>query len=158
LGGTLSALPRLGAFGTPGTAVVFTQDGACEIMTTTELIEKAIAIAHSRQLTDECTVGEVGAALLTSAGSVFTGVSISAASGVGFCAEHSAVAQMITAGETRIQKVVAVSANGKVLPPCGRCREILFQVDRGNLEAEIVLGRERIGTLAELLPERWQEL
>ena len=127
-------------------------------MTTADLIERATAIAHGRQLTDECIVGEVGAALLTSAGSVFVGVSISAASGVGFCAEHSAIAQMVTAGEARIIRVVAVSVDGTIMPPCGRCREILFQVDHGNLEAEIVLGRDRLATLAELLPERWQEL
>jgi len=127
-------------------------------MTTAGLIERATAVARRRQLTDECTAGAVGAALLTSTGHVYTGVSISAASGIGFCAEHGAIAQMVAAGETRVQRAVAVSADGRVLPPCGRCREFLFQVDRGNLETEIVLDGGRTATLAELLPERWQEL
>ena len=77
---------------------------------------------------------------------------------------------MVTAGETRIQKLVAVSGDGKLLPPCGRCRELLYQIDRGNLKAEIILGSDalasgrsapqtdRMVTLEDLLPERWQEL
>jgi cytidine deaminase len=65
---------------------------------------------------------------------------------------------MVTAGETRIQKLVAISADGKLLPPCGRCRELLYQIDRGNLETEIILGPGRPTRLAELLPRRWQDL
>ena len=64
---------------------------------------------------------------------------------------------MLTAGETRIQTAVAISAEGKILPPCGRCREFLYQIDRDNLATQIILGLERSVTLAELLPERWQE-
>jgi cytidine deaminase len=127
-------------------------------MNSTELIEKAQAAAQYRKLTDECIIGEVGAALLTSKGNLYTGLSISAASGIGFCAEHSAIAQMLAAGETRIQKAVAVSADGKIMPPCGRCREFFYQIDRGNLLTEIILQEERAVPLAELLPERWQEL
>ena len=63
---------------------------------------------------------------------------------------------MVTAGEYRIRKVVAVSRHedGKlyVLPPCGRCREFMRQVDEGNLEAEVVLGRKESAKLRDLLP------
>lgn len=68
------------------------------------------------------------------------------------------MAAMITHGEYRIQKVVAVwrdIQNGKlhVLPPCGVCREFMRQVDDRNLDAEIVLDGERSKTLRELIPE-----
>ena len=33
----------------------------------------------------------------------------------------------------------------------------MLQVDRENLTAEVIVGTERVLTLAELLPERWQE-
>jgi cytidine deaminase len=122
-----------------------------------QLIERAKDILHVRELTPECTAGEVGAALLTTSGNVYAGVSISAGCGVGFCAEHSAVAAMITHGETRVRKLVALSADGKFLPPCGRCRELLFQIDRANLDAEVILGPGRTVRLEALLPERWQE-
>jgi cytidine deaminase len=127
-------------------------------MDDSQLIECAQSVLHWRQLTDECIVGEVAAALLTSQGTIYVGVSISAGCGIGFCAEHSAIAAMVTAGETRIRKLVAISADGKFLPPCGRCRELLYQIDRGNLETEIILEPGQPTRLAELLPHRWQDL
>jgi cytidine deaminase len=123
----------------------------------TELIERAKSVLRVRQLTEECIVSEVSAALLTWDGNVHVGVSISAACGIGFCAEHSAIAQMVTHGESHIHKLVAISSDGKFLPPCGRCRELLFQIDRRNVKAEVLLSVERIVCLEDLLPERWQE-
>ena len=122
-----------------------------------QLIGRAKAVLQTRKLSPECTVGEVSAALLTTKGNVYVGISISAGCGVGFCAEHSAVATMVTQGESRVQRLVAISSDGKFLPPCGRCREMLFQIDRGNLDAEVILGPERTVRLEKLLPERWQE-
>ena len=126
-------------------------------MDTNQLIDRAKEVLQPRELTPECTVGEVSAALLTTRGNVYVGISISAGCGVGFCAEHSAVATMVTQGEARVQRLVAISCDGKFLPPCGRCRELLFQIDRANLDAEVILGPERTVRLEELLPERWQE-
>lgn len=122
-----------------------------------QLIERAKEVLHFRQLTPECCAGEVSAALWTNKGNVYTGVSISAASGVGFCAEHSAVAQMVTAGETRIEMVAAIAGDGTLLPPCGRCRELLYEIDRGNLDTQIILGPQKTMLLRDLLPERWQD-
>ena len=127
-------------------------------MNNVDLVEKAQAVLHWRQLSEECTAADVSAALITDAGNVYTGVSISAACGIGFCAEYGAVAEMIKNGETRIQKLVAVSGDGKFMPPCGRCRELLYQIDRKNLAAEIILGLDKTVTLEKLLPERWQDL
>lgn len=47
---------------------------------------------------------------------------------MGFCAEHAAIAAMITAGENRIVKLVAVSSSDGIIPPCGRCREFINQI------------------------------
>ena len=51
---------------------------------------------------------------------------IDTGSGTGFCAEHAAVAAMVTAGEYLIDTIVAVwrDEEGRlfVLPPCGRYR------------------------------------
>jgi cytidine deaminase len=126
-------------------------------MDNTQLIDRAKSVLHYRHLTEECIAGEVGAALLTADGNVYVGVSISAACGIGFCAEHSAIAQMVTHGETHIVKLVAIAGDGMCLPPCGRCREFLYQVDRKNLNTEILLGVERTISLEALLPERWQK-
>ncbi len=42
-----------------------------------------------------------------------------------------------------------------LLPPCGRCRELLLQIDPRNAECVVLLRGERTMTLGELLPEHW---
>ncbi|MGC9522600.1 MAG: cytidine deaminase family protein [Anaerolineae bacterium] len=121
------------------------------------LIAAAKEVLVYRELTQLCAVGEASAALLTEDGQVYVGVSIDAACGIGFCAEHSAIAQMVTYGGSRILKIVAIASDGTFLPPCGRCRELIYQVNYDNVTTEVLLGPERSVTLAELLPERWSE-
>ncbi len=123
-----------------------------------QLVQQAEQVLQPRSLSPECTASEVSAALLAASGKIYTGVSISAACGIGFCAEASALSQMITCGETHIIALVAISADHKFMPPCGRCRELLYQADHRNLEAVVVLGPEKVLSLSELLPFRWQEL
>ena len=119
------------------------------------LIAEAEAVVHRRVVADRL-FGDVGCALRTHAGNVYRGVCIDTGSGTGFCAEHAAIAAMVTAGETRIATIVAVWKDdaGKtvVLPPCGRCREFIRQVDPANLDADVILGRDRIVKSRELLP------
>jgi cytidine deaminase len=103
------------------------------------------------------TMGYVGAALITDQGNVFTGINLDLFCGIGFCAEHSAVAEMVKNGETSIKKIVAVTAEGNVLPPCGRCREMLYQIDESNLDTEVLIGGGDRKALRELLPHNWQE-
>jgi cytidine deaminase len=47
-------------------------------------------------------------------------------SSMGFCAEHAAIAIMITAGKNKIIKLIAVYKDGTIIPPCGRCREFIW--------------------------------
>jgi cytidine deaminase len=100
--------------------------------------------------------GDVGSTLVTYRGTTYSGVCIDTGAGTGFCAEHSAIAAMVTAGEYRIAKIVAVwkdkDGTVYVLPPCGRCREFIRQVDDANLNTEVVLGRDTTRPLRELLP------
>ena len=74
----------------------------------------------------------------------------------GFCAEHAAIAAMVTAREYKIAKIVAVwRGDGpvQVVPPCGRCREFIRQIDPANVDTEVVLGPRRTTSLRALLPE-----
>ncbi len=84
------------------------------------------------------SAASVSAALVSESGQVFTGICIDLACGIGFCAEHAAIAAMLQSRQTVIRKIVAVSAYG-VIPPCGRCREMMAQVDTRNLQCEVVL-------------------
>lgn len=121
------------------------------------MIKKAKNIARIKKLSEEALAGEVGCALVTDKGKVYVGVSIHAACGIGFCAEHTAIASMITKAESRIETIVAVSEDGRILPPCGRCRELILEVNPENIETNIVLGEKKVAKLKDLLPERWQD-
>jgi len=126
-------------------------------MTNSELIKRAKKITKLNKLSDEAVAGEVGSALVTDKGNVYTGICIHAASGIGFCAEHAAIADMIKHGESRISKIVALNGDGIILPPCGRCREIIFQINHKNTETEVIIGENKLVKIKKLLPERWQE-
>lgn len=118
------------------------------------LIATARALARPFAPSTECRAGNVAAALVTVVGHVYTGVCIDTACSLGFCAEHAAVAEMLKAREAEVQMVVAVNSDGAVLPPCGRCRELLWQLHPRNADTQVVLAPDRIRRLAELLPER----
>jgi cytidine deaminase len=126
-------------------------------MTTTneELIKIAEGTLNPRVVGDRL-FGDVASTLITDKGNQYSGVCIDTGSGTGFCAEHSAIAAMVTAGEYKIERIVAVWRDDKgvthVLPPCGRCREFVRQIDEDNLEAEVILGRNKVVKLKELLP------
>jgi cytidine deaminase len=120
------------------------------------LYRQARAVVRPRKLSDSADAGGVGAALLTTSGSVYTGVCIDTACSMGFCAEHAAAAAMITAGENQVVKMVAVNSEGGILPPCGRCREFISQLHPANLEAEVLIASDRVATLRELLPHDWR--
>jgi cytidine deaminase len=121
-----------------------------------ELYQKAKSVLNPRRLSEVAEAGGVGAALLTAGGQVYTGVCIDTSSSMGFCAEHAAAAAMITAGENRVVKMVAVNWDGKILPPCGRCREFISQLHPQNLSAEVMVSEGRVMTLQELLPFDWR--
>lgn len=124
------------------------------MITNEELIQKAASILSPKKIGD-FLVGDVGCALLTDKGNLYLGVCADVASN-SFCAEQNAIGSMITAGEYKIRKIVAVWKNEKgeiyILSPCGNCREVMKQISQENLEAEIVLDKEKQVKLKELLP------
>ncbi len=128
-------------------------------LTNLGMIEKAKTVLSPRKLSNHNSAGDVACALLSSNGNLYLGVCIDISSGIGFCAEHSAIAAMLTAGESRIAKIVAISSDGKVLPPCGRCREFMFEIDTTNLTlTDVILGENNVVKLHELLPHPYTEV
>lgn len=120
-----------------------------------ELITKAGTLINPKKV-DDRLFADVGAALVSSKGNVYVGVCLDPSCGVTLCAEQSAIASMITAGEYKIKKIVAVwrdeQGSAKVLPPCGCCRELMRQINNDNLSTEIILSEDKSETLASLLP------
>jgi cytidine deaminase len=126
-------------------------------MTNGQLIAKAKQVAKLKRVSEDVRIGEVGCALVTDKNNVYVGVSIDACCGIGFCAEHGAVACMVTNGEYKIEKIVAVSVDGTILPPCGRCRELMYQIDEKNMDTDVIVDRSRAVKLKDLLPDPWQK-
>jgi cytidine deaminase len=124
-------------------------------MTFEELYRQAQSAAHPHSISETGEIGRVGAALLTGKGSVHIGVSIDLSCSLGFCAEQSAAAAMLTAGETHVVRMIAVDQSGRILPPCGRCREFVIRLNPLNARTEIMVGAGKIKELGDLLPDDW---
>lgn len=123
-----------------------------------ELYLRAKGVLNPKKLSEFAESGGVGAAILTDDGNVYVGVCIDTACSMGFCAEHAAAAAMVTSGENIIKKVIAVGWNGEIMPPCGRCREFLSQLADENINAEIMVKKNEVVSLKELLPYDWREM
>jgi cytidine deaminase len=121
------------------------------------LYKAAIRVQNDRVVSPFIEAGGVAAAILSKKGNIYVGVCIDTASTLGMCAERNAIANMITNGESRIDKVVAVMPDGRVGPPCGACREFMMQLDRDSGEIEILMDLETLETvkLKDLLPHWW---
>ena len=122
-----------------------------------QLYDAARKVQNDRVISPFIEAGGVAAAILTKQGNVYVGVCIDTASTLGMCAERNAIANMITNGESQIDKVVAVMPNGRVGSPCGACREYMMQLDENSGEIEILLDLETEKTvkLKELIPDWW---
>src|SRR5689334_14514541 len=97
---------------------------------------------------------KVGAALETADGQVITGCNIENATyGLTMCAERVAMFKALSEGHRRFRRVAVVADTEAPTPPCGSCRQILWEFG-GDLEVLLANLRRQTGTyrLAELLP------
>lgn len=103
----------------------------------------------------------VGAAIRTKSGKVYSGVNVDAStgSGGGACAEMSALSAAISAGDKNIATIVAVAHDGRILPPCGVCRQTL--ITHAPETMVVVLnesGEPEKVTIRELLPYAYENV
>ncbi len=126
-------------------------------MSDAELIQIATSLAGEFRPAPSCAAGHVAAALVTAGGNVYTGICIDTSCSLGFCAEHAAVAEMLKARESQVAVIVAVDDDGKILAPCGRCRELLWQVDARNARTRVLIAGDRSVPLDELLPHQYRD-
>ena len=117
-----------------------------------ELVNAARAVrehAHAR-----FSGFKVGAALETSEGGVITGCNVENATyGLTVCAERVAVFKAISEGHRGFTRIVVVADTGDPTPPCGACRQILWEFG-GDLEV-ILANLERVHSrhrMKDLLP------
>ena len=101
---------------------------------------------------------QVGAALRTQDGEVFTGANIENASyGLSRCAEQSAVQAMASAGHRNIREIVVYTASVEPASPCGACRQILYEFGKSaDLHLVSSSGEEKHFKVRDLLPEAFE--
>lgn len=124
----------------------------------TKMYEAAKAVQRERRISEYVTCGEVAAAILSKSGNIYTGVCIDTCSTLGVCAERNAIFNMITNGESEIDKVLAIMPDGTCGAPCGACRELMVQLMAGHYrDIEIMMDYTAGKTvkLGELTPEWW---
>ena len=114
----------------------------------------AAARAARRHARAQYSGFKVGAALETAAGDIITGCNIENATyGLTICAERVAMFKALSEGYTKFRRVAVVADTDAPTPPCGPCRQILWEFG-GDLE--VILGNLRRQTaryrLSELLP------
>jgi len=96
----------------------------------------------------------VGAAVRTKDGRIFPGCNVESSSyGLSMCAERSAVARAVAEGALEVIEVAIVADTEVPCPPCGACRQLLFEL---GPECRVVMsnlrGDLRTLLIAELLP------
>lgn len=122
------------------------------------LYREANAVLRPRKLSEWMEAGGVAAAIEAASGRIYTGVCVDGACTLGICAERNAIFHMITQGESAIRWVIAVNWDGKAMPPCGACRELMTRLmpeSYRNIEILLDYENERIVTLGDLTPEWW---
>lgn len=88
-------------------------------------------------------------------GRVFTGVNVENASyPLAVCAERNAVAAAVAAGEHRVDCVAVVTDVAQATPPCGGCRQVLWEFGEEMLVvSETVSGARKMWALEDLIPD-----
>lgn len=123
-------------------------------ITDEELIERAKAaqtVAHAPY-----SNFKVGAALLTEDGRLYTGCNIENSTySLTMCAERVAIFKAVSEGARSIARIAVVADHEKVTPPCGCCRQMIWEF-RGE-QTEVILanlsGGVRKFDIRELFPE-----
>ena len=97
---------------------------------------------------------QVGAALQCGDGSIFTGCNVEITNYQGtICAEHAAIVKAVSEGKKQFIRIAVIADQAVPCPPCGACRQALFEfapkmeVISANLKGEVT-----ITTLDQLLP------
>jgi cytidine deaminase len=125
-----------------------------------ELIGEAKQISVKSMPVNLVDTSDVGSALITSRGNIFRGVSLGFYCGIGSCGEYQAIGSMISNGEKEIKTIVAVGYNKRtnkynVIPPCGKCRETIWQASKENKNTEVIISETKKVKLKELIPYPW---
>ena len=120
-----------------------------------ELIEAARKLIRERFIEGRHHIASV---LRTKSGKVFSGVHVEVYVGrITVCGEAVAIGAAATAGDTDIETIVAVDETGRIVSPCGMCREMIADY---SPEADVIILKDNLPQkikIAELLPFQYEQ-
>ena len=122
------------------------------------MYDAAKSVLKERRISEYVTCGEVSAAVLSKSGNIYTGVCIDTSSALGICAERNAIFNMVSQGESEIDKVLCILPDGSNGAPCGACRELMVQLMAGhyhNVEIMLDYSTGRTVKLGDITPHWW---
>lgn len=122
------------------------------------LYKAAVKVLRPRKVSEIIEAGGVAAAIESESGNIYTGICVDGACTLGICAERNAIFNMLTNGEDSVKRVVAVNWDGKVISPCGACRELMTQLmpdDYSKIEIMLDYEKAEVTTLGMLTPNWW---
>jgi cytidine deaminase len=95
----------------------------------------------------------VGAAIETADGHIYVGCNVENASyGLTMCAERVAVGAAVAAGSTKFVRVVVATDVDPPSPPCGACRQVLYEFGADAAVESVGPNWNRQWRLSDLLP------
>jgi len=102
----------------------------------------------------------VGATLLSADGRVFTGCNVENSTyGLSMCAERVAIFKAVSEGAHEIAKIAIVTDHEHIAPPCGCCRQMIWEFSSGDTEIVLsnLAGDVKSYRITDLLPEAFDE-
>lgn len=116
---------------------------------------EANLVNHAKEIITKIPYSEdysVSSTALSADGQIFTGINVFHFTG-GPCAELVTLGVAATAGPPVLTRIVAVANDGQILSPCGRCRQVLYDLHPG-IRAIVVKedGEMEAMPIQELLP------
>jgi cytidine deaminase len=117
-----------------------------------ELVEAARAVREHAYA--PYSAFRVGAAVLTSSGSIHVGCNVENASyGATICAERAAIFRMVASGETQIAAVAIFVDDLEPAMPCGMCRQVISEFSRDVHIVTVAGDKTKHSTIQALLPD-----
>ena len=129
-------------------------------MSTDDLVVREMQVAAEAAMKNAyCRYSKfrVGAAVLSDDGQIFAGCNVENASyGLTMCAERNAIFQAVAQGVRKVKAVFIVTPTEKVTPPCGACRQVIYEFcEEADADIFIFGEGDKVASfkLSALLPE-----
>ena len=123
-------------------------------MTFKKLIEIGNKRINYLRINKRIKSGDCVCVIESTGGSIYVANSVSF-SGIVYCAEQVAILSMINDQHYEIVRLVTISKDGEITPPCGRCLELISQTDNCE-KAEIAISANEYKHLCDLYPYDWK--